>query len=116
MLVALPRSRAEIMVRAIRDNLSDCLSTLPHLLEQPEPSSLYFFFGNFKAMRRELFPGLQHAYDQWIEHDQTTQIEEMVQKGVHHWLELAKQVLEVFHNKGDQCMLDIEALVLRSKL
>lgn len=116
MLAALPRSRSEIMVRAVRDNLADCISTLPSLLEQAEPASLHFFFGNFKAMRKELFPGLQGAYDQWVKNNRTEQIEAIAKKGAHHWLDLAKQILEVFHNKGNQCMLDIETLVLNNKL
>ena len=35
LLLSLPRSRAEFLLRAVRDNLADCISTLPALNKQP---------------------------------------------------------------------------------
>lgn len=116
MLASLPRSRAEIMARAIRDNLADCLSTLPALLEQQDPASLHFYFGNFKAMRKELFPGLHDAYQQWVNNEHITKIESVVQQGARHWFDLAKRILELFQKHGNNSMLDIEALAINNKL
>ena len=39
MLTSLPRSRAEIMARAVRDHLADALSTLPGLLQENRVAS-----------------------------------------------------------------------------
>ncbi len=56
------RRRAEILMRAVRDNLADCLVTLPALIERQAWPSLWFWFANFDGMRRELFPALA-AFD-----------------------------------------------------
>ncbi|MCK5090993.1 MAG: hypothetical protein KAR30_00565 [Gammaproteobacteria bacterium] len=116
MLASLPRSRTEIMARAVRDNLADCLSTLPALLEQQDPASLHFFFGNFSAMRKELFPGLLNAYHQWINNKRLEQIESIVQMGGKHWLDIAKGMLGLFQEQGNQSISDIETLALNNKL
>ena len=56
------RRRAEILMRAVRDNLADCLVTLPALIERQAWPSLWFWFANFDGMRRALFPALA-AFD-----------------------------------------------------
>ena len=54
--------RAELLARAVRDNLADCLVTLPGLLQRGAQDSLHFWFSTFEGMRRELFPRLVAAY------------------------------------------------------
>lgn len=57
--------RAELLARAVRDNLADCLVTLPGLLQrgaEDSLDSLHFWFSTFDGMRRELFPRLVTAY------------------------------------------------------
>ena len=54
--------RAEIFARAVKDNLADCLVTLPGLLQRGAGDSLHFWFSTFDGMRRELFPRLIAAY------------------------------------------------------
>lgn len=54
--------RAELLARAVRDNLADCLVTLPGLLQREEADSLHFWFSTFDGLRRELFPQLVAAY------------------------------------------------------
>lgn len=61
-LVCFSKRRAEILMRAVRDNLADCLVTLPALIERQAWPSLWFWFANFDGMRRELFPALA-AFD-----------------------------------------------------
>lgn len=61
-LVCSSRRRAEILMRAVRDNLADCLVTLPVLIERQAWPSLWFWFANLDGMRRELFPALA-AFD-----------------------------------------------------
>jgi hypothetical protein len=54
--------RAELLARAARDNLADCLVTLPELLRRGALESPHFWFANFDGMRREMFPRLVAAY------------------------------------------------------
>jgi hypothetical protein len=54
--------RAELLARAARDNLADCLVTLPELLRRGALESLHFWFANFDGLRREMFPRLVAAY------------------------------------------------------
>ncbi|TRZ91429.1 MAG: hypothetical protein D4R84_14285 [Rhodocyclaceae bacterium] len=57
--------RAELLARAVRDNLADCLVTLPGLLARGAAdslNSLHFWFSTFDGMRREMFPRLVEDY------------------------------------------------------
>lgn len=54
--------RAELLARAVRDNLADCMVTLPRLLQRGAEDSLHFWFSTFDGMRREMFPRLVTAY------------------------------------------------------
>jgi len=75
----------------VRDNLADCLVTLPALLDQPDHASLHFWFANFDGMRRELFPRLAAAYEK-VSHGDTP-LHEVVAAGRDHWAEAARRVL-----------------------
>ncbi|MCX7147206.1 MAG: hypothetical protein NT042_13665, partial [Sulfuritalea sp.] len=46
--------RAELLARAVRDNLADCLVTVPSLLQRGADDSLHFWFSTFDGLRREL--------------------------------------------------------------
>ena len=61
-LAGFSRKRAELLARAVRDNLADCLVTLPALLQRGAEDSLHFWFSTFDGLRRELFPRLTVAY------------------------------------------------------
>jgi hypothetical protein len=54
--------RAELLARAVKDNLADCLVTLPGLMQRGATDSLHFWFSTFDGLRRELFPRLVEAY------------------------------------------------------
>jgi hypothetical protein len=62
MVASFAGKRAEIFARAIKDNLADCLVTLPGLLRRESGDSLHFWFSTFDGLRREMFPRLQAAY------------------------------------------------------
>lgn len=64
MLDGFAGKRAELLARAVRDNLADCLVTLPGLLQRDNDDSLHFWFSTFDGLRRELFPRLVAAYVQ----------------------------------------------------
>jgi len=46
LLAALPRSRVELLLRAVRDHLADSLITLPELLARESIASIHFWFAN----------------------------------------------------------------------
>jgi hypothetical protein len=62
MLGRIGGKRAEIFARAVKDNLADCLVTLPGLLARGGGDSLHFWFATFDGLRREMFPRLVAAY------------------------------------------------------
>jgi hypothetical protein len=116
MLVSLPRSRAEIMARAVRDHLADALSTLPGLLQDNRPASLHFYMANFTAMRRELFPSFIQAYKIWSNSGRTEAMLKLIETAQVHWLKLARGMLEIHRRQGDDCAPYLEHLVEANKL
>lgn len=108
MLLAVSGSRAEIMARAVRDHLADCLSTLPALLEGENTASLHFYFANLKGMRRELFPGLLEAYRHWLDSGSLNRLAEEVLRGTDLWQEQAWQLLDLYRQHGEECGAQIE--------
>lgn len=85
MLAALPRRKYEILARSVRDHLADCLSTLPTLLDRKADCSLYFYFANLDGIRKELFPRLGLAYQQWLESNDSAELRQAVLEGRAHW-------------------------------
>lgn len=114
MLTALPRTHAEIMLRAVRDHLADAYTTLPLLLENNNPASIHFYFGNMTAMRKKLAPALQNAYVHWHETQNLAQLEELLPSLVGHWQDTAQTALELFVKHGDnvdKASKDIESMI-----
>lgn len=112
MLASLSQRHAEILLRAVRDNWADCLSTLPHLLARhghdghDGDASLHFWFSNFEGMRRELFPALVTAYQDWIAHGRREALASAVAAGASHWGEVARTMLQRFRDdRGDNTVL-----------
>lgn len=103
------RSRAEIVVRAVRDLYADCLSTLPGLLERGEPASIHFYFANLLGMRRKLFPELVQAYDHWLDSGDRAALYQAVEQGRTRWLATASDLFALHAELGDQVGAAIEA-------
>jgi len=103
------RSRAEIIVRAVRDLLADCQSTLPGLLARDEPAALHFFIANFVGMRRKLFPELADAYSGWLASGDPTPLAEAAASGRAHWHATAEELLALHAQLGDQAGPAIES-------
>lgn len=96
MLVCLAKTQAELIARAVRDHLADCLVTLPKLLENNQETSLLFYFIHFKGLRKEIFPALQEAYQTWLgDHHKVQELMNIVIKGQEHWLQRAQTLLEI---------------------
>jgi len=87
--------RAEILARALRDNLADCLSTLPRLIERESACSIHFYFANFDGMRSKLFPLLSQAYRSWRESGSPDALREAARVGSAHWHEAALSLLRL---------------------
>jgi hypothetical protein len=103
MLAAVSPSKAEIMLRAVRDNLADCLVTLPALLQKVEPAALHFYIGNMSNMRKTLFPALVSAYDAWTVSGNTRELRAVAARASGHWQSLALGLLETFSRNGPDC-------------
>jgi hypothetical protein len=93
MLAALPDRRAELLARAVRDNLADCLSTLPALLEADARASIHFYFSQLEGMRRELFPALAAAYRDWCDSGARGALRRAIASGAAHWERVARTLL-----------------------
>jgi hypothetical protein len=110
-LSALPHSKAELLMRSVRDHLADTLSTLPGLLDEAEPASLHFYFANLTSLRRLLFPRLVTAYDQWTQSGELAPLKELIESGRRHWSSLAGEILALHEHGADDLAQEITALV-----
>lgn len=93
MLAGLEDRRIEILARAVRDNLADCLSTLPALLARNAHASLHFWFSHLDGMRREIFPALAAVYPVWRDSGRSAALEETVRAGAAHWERVARELM-----------------------
>ncbi len=116
MLASMQHSKAEIMLRAVRDNLADTLSTLPGLLKEADAASLHFYMANMSNMRKELFPAVVAAYEHWSVSGDTRELEQLADMAVSHWQSLAETCLAVYKDSRGNCepalISTIEASVL----
>lgn len=93
MLLEAARSRAEPVMRAVRDLLADCLETLPGLLANGDATALHFYFASYDAPRRQLFPRLQAAYEAYASSGESAALIEAVAAGAEYWLAAGRQLL-----------------------
>ncbi|MDK9701884.1 MAG: hypothetical protein OEL20_02005 [Sulfuritalea sp.] len=87
--------RAELLARAVRDNLADCLVTLPSLLRRNAEDSLHFWFSTFDGLRRELFPRLVAAYQSTVDAGDTAILAAAAQAGTAHFAALGRRLLDM---------------------
>ena len=111
MLADLSRTKGEIMARAARDILADCLSTLPRLIEHENVPALHFYFASFNGMRRYLFPEAATAYLRWAEDGDAAPLLRLVRAGAQRWLDTAHKMLELHRRFGAESVAAIEALL-----
>jgi hypothetical protein len=97
MLGGLASRHAELLVRAVRDHLADCLVTLPTLLEREAAGSLHFYMANLSGLRRALFPALPLAYETWLGNRDRAPLADLVAKAAIHWLDRARQLTARYH-------------------
>jgi hypothetical protein len=121
-LAACSRRRAELLMRAVRDNLADCLVTLPTLIERQAWPQLWFWFSNFDGMRRELFPLLANYEYAKVGAGGTAQAEsaatmetalrDIVQRGAMHWEQVARHLLELDDTAAETLTRDLTKVSL----
>jgi hypothetical protein len=117
LLATLPRSRIEILLRAVRDNLADSLSTLPGLLEgDADPQQLHFYMANLNGMRKQLSPSLVSAYQNWLETGDRRQLKAVTEKGSEHWQQVALLALESYRNQGEEGLKKAQDLIEQQTL
>ncbi len=110
MLGRLTSRHAELLARAVRDHLADCLVTLPTLLEREAIGSLHFYLANLSGLRRALFPALPQAYDAWLGSRDTAQLASVVKTAEAHWLDAARQLMATYHHDPSQGDAQLNAL------
>lgn len=116
MLLDLAHSPAELMARAVRDHLADCLVTLPSLASEGVAASIHFFLGNLTNMRKEIFPSLEQAYRQWLESGDTEPLVAVAEAGRAHWERLAHSMMDLHREGGKKMVPRIQTLVGESFL
>ena len=106
----------EFMVRAVRDHLADCMTSLPALLSSADTPSLHFYFANLTTTRKDLFPALSAAYQHWVDNENLSLLKTVVRNGKNHWMSVADRILQCHRRHGDRCQQPIQALLSASRL
>lgn len=110
MRAGLASRRVELLLRALRDNLADCLVTLPALKERQATASIHFWFATFEGVRRQLFPRLSTAYTAWRDGEQRS-LRDAVAAGRDHWQCLCERALALYDERGADAGAGIEQLI-----
>jgi len=100
LLASTVSTRSEFILRAVRDHLADCLSTLPVLAARGATPSLHFYFGNFTGLRRALFPEALEAYQAWHKSGNAGELQAMAQAGAARWQAVAGEILADYEERG----------------
>jgi hypothetical protein len=106
-----PSRRAELHLRALRDQLADLEVTLPALLERAADRALHFWFANYDGVRAQLLPSLPVAYDAWRAGDGGAAIGRAIRVAAVHFRALAERVLALHDGHGAQAGPIIERLL-----
>jgi hypothetical protein len=93
MLGGFERAPAELLARAVRDNLADCLSTVPALVERGDAPAIHLWFAGFEGLRRELFPRLVAGYEAWRRGSDAVALRDAATAGAAHWDAVARRLL-----------------------
>ena len=111
-LDGLSGKRAELLARAVRDNLADCLVTLPGLLQRGVDESLHFWFSTFDGLRREMFPRLMSAYQAAAGAGDTAALGAAVAAGQAHFAGLGLRLLEMDESAMEALSHEVGTIVL----
>lgn len=100
MIADSPR-RTELVLRAVRDLLADCVVTLPQLLARDDArASLLFWYATFDGLRRQLAPDLVRAFRPDPERVDRAALADAARAGSSRWLECADELKAAWHRGG----------------
>jgi hypothetical protein len=116
LLITLPHSKLTLMLRAIRDHYADTLSTLPALLEQENVPSIHFYIGNLTNLRKDLFPSLSTAYQEWHEQGNLQTLKDLANTGRTHWEAVCGKVLEIAKAAPDNLHAELSQFIESNRL
>lgn len=106
----------QMFARAVRDNLADCLSTLPALISQHNIAGIHFYFASLTPLRKAMFPQLEFAYQRWRRAQRLDGLQAAVICGQDHWQATATQLSDVYSSsepgRGRQLQAYVEQYVL----
>jgi hypothetical protein len=103
MLVASDR-RTELLLRAVRDLLADCLVTLPRLLAREGDASLLFWFAIFEGPSRQLAPELAAPYCIESRRIDRAALATAARAGEIHWQARARDLLAAWRSGGSAAL------------
>lgn len=95
MMPGLFGSKAELLARAVRDNLADCLYTLPFLIDQGNEASLHFYFANLTSLRKQIFPSAIQGYQHWAQSGDLSVLTDLAQRSADHWSHTIHSILAI---------------------
>jgi len=104
MLGQLGDRRVELVVRAVRDLLADCMVTLPTLLERRAEASLHFWFSNFDGMRRALAPQFLGARTNSERAIDVDRLQDVIAQGRERWNLIALELLARWRAGGREAV------------
>jgi len=107
----IPRSALEFKLRAVKDHLADCLTTLPSLIETENYAALHFYFANLTDMRKEIFPEAVAAYNNWVDTAQISGLQRLYKDGQSKWLSIAKTISRTLQQSSDVATENIDKLL-----
>jgi hypothetical protein len=99
MLASLHDRRAELVARAVRDLLADCLVTLPALLADEARAGIPFWFASLDGLQRQFAPTWPQAYRDWRDGDPQP-LRRAAREGGDRWLAASRALLDAWHAAG----------------
>ncbi len=103
MVVASPR-RTELVLRAVRDLLADCLVTLPRLLARDAYASLLFWYASFDGLRRRLAPELAEPFGAGAQRVDREALADAARAGAENWLARARELRAAWNGGGSAAL------------
>jgi hypothetical protein len=111
MILEFAYSKTEILLRAVRDLVVDCMTTLPFLLNEQRIPSIHMYFAGFSDMRKELYPTLYYAYRNWCVSSDPGELNTLIEKGKTFWLRIGEEVIEQFKTNGKSSQKSINEYI-----
>jgi hypothetical protein len=99
-MIAASARRTELVLRAVRDLLADCLVTLPQLLARDARASLLFWYATFDGLRRQLAPELAEPFRAQPDRIDCAALDAAARAGATRWFERASGLRAAWQRGG----------------